>query len=547
MTLAIDGSASTTSTGTVSTVSAALTTTNANVLLIAQVKTAAAADGTVTSITDTTGLTWTKRKAQAWKSGSTFEQWYAVSTGAYSGTITANLSASTANSKRIIVYGVSGADMTTPFDTNASVPYSATAGGVLGLGSASNISTNASDTMLIYSVGNDTGLGTVTRPAGFNQVLTTGSAHDVSAKVVTATQTSVNNTVTWTSTGTSTVGIWDAIRAAGSTGGGGGAAVVAGIASLTSSASATASVTASAPSGGAATITTQWYRSVIPNSLGVAIPGATALALNDTGLTDGLAYYYTAVFTDGTTTASSKQIAVVPNKTLYVGLIGDSWNTTTTSSAGVVVAGGSTSAGALLQDKIKALFNDARKIVVNNQGIGGTNGSVWVSGSTNLTNALAAFLTAHSPSSDWTIAVHLGVNDSSNDFSTPLGGETKAQYKTYLTNISAAIIAWGGNVVLHKPPFIGDISSNHTIAGAALLAQYGDAVDEIAATNPGRIFVGADEYKYYLMNASDFGSDLVHPTPSDANGKGGATNLSAMWARAIYQVLSKSSRRNTYG
>lgn len=324
----------------------------------------------------------------------------------------------------------------------------------------------------------------------------------------------------------------------------GASAVVAGTASVSSVGDTTASVTSTAPSGGVATITNQWYRSTVPNALGAAVPGATGLTLNDTGLTNGVDYYYTLVSTDGTTSASSKQISAVPAKTIYIGLIGDSWNTTTCTSGSSSSSVTTSAAGNILNRKLQAMFKDGTKINVLNRGIGGTNGSNWQGGGSNLTAALAAMAAIASPSNWWPVP-HLGVNDSSINFSNPTGGETKAQYKAYLQNICSAILAWGAKgVILHKPPFIGDISANHNALGIALLKQYGEAIDELAGENPGKVFVGADEFKYFINNQSDLGGDKVHPTPADSNGAGGAPNVATMWAEAIYGIVSGKKTPN---
>ncbi|MCB4811705.1 hypothetical protein LG204_10300 [Methylovorus menthalis] len=324
----------------------------------------------------------------------------------------------------------------------------------------------------------------------------------------------------------------------------GASAVVAGTASVSSVGDTTASVTSTAPSGGVTTITNQWYRSTVPNVLGAAVPGATSLTLNDTGLTNGVDYYYTLVSTDGTTSANSKQISAVPAKTIFIGIISDSWATTTCTTGSTSAATTTSAAGNILNRKLQAMFKDGTKVTVLNRGIGGTNGSNWQGGGANLTNALAAMAAIASPS-NWDVTDHLGVNDSSMSYSSPLGGETKAQYKAFQQNICNAVLAWGARrMILHKPPFIGDISANHNALGIALLKQYGDAIDELAAENPGKVFVGADEYKYFINNQGDLGGDKVHPTPADGNGAGGAPNVATMWAEAIYNIVSGKKTPN---
>jgi hypothetical protein len=321
--------------------------------------------------------------------------------------------------------------------------------------------------------------------------------------------------------------------------------VAAGMASLSVIGNGTASLSATAASGGSGTLTYQWYRSTVPNAQGTAISGATTMTLSDTGLTNGVAYYYTLVATDGTTSAIYNQVAVIPARTLYVGLIGDSWNTTAapSGSSGVV---STAAAGNILQAKLQALFTDGTKIVVNNQGVGGTNGHDWTTGG-DLATALANLLTAHNVAGDWLIVCHLGINDSSVTYSNPSGGESASQYQSYMQSITTAALAWGARgIVFHGPPYIGPINVNHTSNGVALLAQYFGALQALAATNPSQIFTGVNEFPYFVDNQGDLGGDQVHPTPADANGQGGATNVATMWASCLHSILTGSPGRWTH-
>lgn len=314
--------------------------------------------------------------------------------------------------------------------------------------------------------------------------------------------------------------------------------IVPGVASLTSTGDGTATVTSTAPSGGGGALTNQWYRSTVPNTLGTLVSGATSLTLNDSGLTNGVAYFYTLVTSDGTSTAQSNQTAGTPNLTIYDCEIGDSWNTTTCTSGSTTSSVTTSAAGNIMGRKLQSMFNSGIKVNVLNRGVGGTNGSNWQTGGSNMTAAQSA-MTAIAAASNWWVSVHLGINDSSINFSTPTGGESKAVYKAYLKNMLDGWIAWGvKGVIFHKPPFIGDISANHNALGIALLQQYGDAIDELAAENPGKAFVGADEFKYFMNNQGDLGGDKVHPTPADSTGAGGAPNVATMWAEAIYPIVA---------
>lgn len=318
-----------------------------------------------------------------------------------------------------------------------------------------------------------------------------------------------------------------------------------GVASVVSKASGAISVTSTPTTGNSGTLTYQWYRGTDPTNL-TAVSGATSLTLNDTGLTNGTPYYYQVVSTDGNPPVSTNIVYSIPAGTVYVGLIGDSWNTTTSSATTSVV--GPQAAGNILQQKLQSLYTNGTVIVVNNQGIGGTNGAVWAPGGSALNGAEAAFLAAHGTAGDWTVQIHLGINDSSQTLSTPLGGESVAQYQAYIQATVTNLLSWGaGKVVLVGPPCIGPISTNHTAAGTLLLSQYFGALQAIASSNPGKVYATLSEFNYYAANPSDLGTfDNVHPTPADSNGQGGATNLSTMWASSMFDILNGIGSGNRY-
>jgi hypothetical protein len=318
--------------------------------------------------------------------------------------------------------------------------------------------------------------------------------------------------------------------------------LTAGTPSITSVGSTIATVTSTASTHGCATITYQWYRSVVPTSSGTAVSGATSLTLSDTGLTNGTPYYYVLQATDGTTTISYAQLAVIPQKVVYIGLIGDSYLTTYCPVGGSTVTGGAAPAsGFILQQKLQALYRDGTRVIVNNQGVGGTNGNDWAPNGGSMNTAVSAFNSANSIHSAWTIMVHLGINDSSVNNSSPTGGESAAQYQAYMQAIANYFIqTWGAlNVIFIGPPYIGSISANHTTNGVSLLSSYQGALTSVAATNSGHVFAPFSEFNNFIANPGDTGTcDNVHPFGPDANGQGGTTNLSTMWARSIYGVVN---------
>lgn len=93
-------------------------------------------------------------------------------------------------------------------------------------------------------------------------------------------------------------------------------ALTAGAITLVSKTSTTAALAASAASGGTGPYTQQWYKSTVSGFTpggGNIIAGATALTLNDTGLTPGTLYYYKIVYTDtgnGNATITATQLGV---------------------------------------------------------------------------------------------------------------------------------------------------------------------------------------------------------------------------------------------
>lgn len=76
----------------------------------------------------------------------------------------------------------------------------------------------------------------------------------------------------------------------------------------------TASLLSAVATGGTGPYTYQWYKSLVTGfspGAGNIIAGATALALNDSGLTSGTPYYYVVIATDSAAaTANSSQLTV---------------------------------------------------------------------------------------------------------------------------------------------------------------------------------------------------------------------------------------------
>jgi hypothetical protein len=144
------------------TIKAALTTTQANdVIIFVGVS---AATTTITAVV-ATGLTFTQRSSSSVAAAMTMSEWYAVATGAFSNTITATFSAS--GTVSIIAFGVSGANTTALFDSNAALPNwaSVTAASITG-----TISTSFPNDFVFQVVGNQVTEATATVPAGFSTI-----------------------------------------------------------------------------------------------------------------------------------------------------------------------------------------------------------------------------------------------------------------------------------------------------------------------------------------------------------------------------------------
>jgi flagellin-like protein len=146
-TLSLDGSASATAIG--ASVPASLTTTKANDVIYAVVQVDAGTINTPTA----TGLTFILRKSVTNGIGGVLSTYYAIASSALSAlSITAQATGGAANIN-LVVFGISGANTGSPFDSNVAVPASAT-----GTGTAAtvSISTSNANDFIIGAVGSDT-------------------------------------------------------------------------------------------------------------------------------------------------------------------------------------------------------------------------------------------------------------------------------------------------------------------------------------------------------------------------------------------------------
>ena len=214
--MAIDGSVTTnTTTGNAYVVS--LTTTQSNDVIIVMSYSFSSA-GNVSSISDTTGLTWHKRQAGATGGSLDYDEWYAIAASPLSAdSITITYGA--APNERVAAFGISGANTSVPFDPNVSLPAQSNSGSSnVSTLSVSSISTNTSSDMLITSLRGLGSLPTLTRPSGFSAVLTGGSSTDFAYDVVSSTLSSATETYSWTGGAQQASMMFDAVQAAGTGG-----------------------------------------------------------------------------------------------------------------------------------------------------------------------------------------------------------------------------------------------------------------------------------------------------------------------------------------
>ena len=154
-----------------------MTTANGNDVIILDI----AENGTtVSSISDTAGLTW-HEEAVAGTAGDLIYQYYAIAPTALSAdTITVNF-AGTTYFTDLNAFGVSGANTSSPFDTNASLP------GTSNSRTVSATTSNANDIIIAaYRFSSDV---TPSAGSGWNSISSGGDYYLSEYQIVSATQT----------------------------------------------------------------------------------------------------------------------------------------------------------------------------------------------------------------------------------------------------------------------------------------------------------------------------------------------------------------------
>lgn len=176
-------------------ITVALTNTNGNdvIIVCASIHGSGSA---ISSITASPALTFTKYAAYSGPSSTNpfLETWYAV-TGAtaFSGNITITPNSSE-KLMSVVVFSISNANTSTPFDNNSSLPAEAT-GSAAGNMTVSGISTSNANDMIIAFNGT-VASPTITFPTGYTAIQPglTKETDNVGYKIVTSTQTNISVT-----------------------------------------------------------------------------------------------------------------------------------------------------------------------------------------------------------------------------------------------------------------------------------------------------------------------------------------------------------------
>jgi hypothetical protein len=170
MALSLDASVTGNTGGTsISTFAApALTTTNANdvIILFAIVNLNAA--GPISSVSDTAGLTWTARKQVTGCGGNSLynlEEWWAPAPSALVSDVITIHCASVIGFATLTAFGVSGANTAAPFDVNVSLPASTNASSSASV----SVSTTAANTMVLGGF-RQSGQSSPTSGTGYTQI-----------------------------------------------------------------------------------------------------------------------------------------------------------------------------------------------------------------------------------------------------------------------------------------------------------------------------------------------------------------------------------------
>jgi lysophospholipase L1-like esterase len=277
----------------------------------------------------------------------------------------------------------------------------------------------------------------------------------------------------------------------------------------------TLTLTAPAATGGTGSYTYAWYRSTTSNFTpggGTLISGATALVLNDTGLSPATVYYYIIKATDtGSNVGFSAQVTAVTTAAaaLVLGLIGDS------IMAGTGPADPTQIPAVGLVTRL-ASEGGWRVVSAVNRGIVGTTSANWVVGGSDYPAAATAFTSAGAA---WTIIL-LGANDAKTTVAT-----SAAAYHTNIAGVVSAEVAAGRKVLLIGPSYIVPGSFGlFDVSSLTLLQAYGAQLHTLVDNL--HVFAGPieDMYAYFAANQGEL-TDGLHPTNTGGN------SMASLWER----------------
>lgn len=285
--------------------------------------------------------------------------------------------------------------------------------------------------------------------------------------------------------------------------------------------------TCTVATGGTSPYTYQWYRSTTSGFTpggGNILSGATSLTLADTTASTGTIYYYKLVSTDSAgTPATVTSNPIVGNLwlvPLILGFIGDS---ITIQDPGNGTP--PTLTGAIIQ-KIRG----QRQVTIVNQGVSGTYSTNWISGSSDLTTAKAAFLSAGVTY----VLVMIGTNDGRDDV---LNSATT--YSTNMASMVGDLVGAGYVVVLNYSPYaIPGSLSNWSEASDVLIQSYQAKLN--ALVNGTTVLQGDTTYYQYSAEHPTETNDGIHPNTL------GATSLSNLWATAFDRATNPAAQPTSF-
>lgn len=197
-TLAIDG---TPITGSSATQTVTLTPTgiaNTNDIIVNFIGMGAGALNTLSGVSDSSTLTWNaKNSGYTGPSDRNCYIYWALSTGVYSGTITDTMNSAASYSIRPYAVAISGANTSSPWDTNASLNVPAIDNTGSATSNSYTFSTTNANTIVFAYLSSDINLGGISGPAGWVDLATGSTAYAVYYKIFSSPQSNVTIGFSW--------------------------------------------------------------------------------------------------------------------------------------------------------------------------------------------------------------------------------------------------------------------------------------------------------------------------------------------------------------